>query len=243
MKQVILRLLHHWLVPTPSVAEFPGRTDIGCTPLAGTPVQRLALHDHVVHGARGLFDGRVRIGSVAIDQIDVVQAEALEAAIDGLHQVLAVEGVLAVDGIAFTVKPPEELRADDVVQARPLELAQGLAHHLFTLACSVDLGIVEEVDPRVVGRSHHLDSRLHIDLVVVRNPGPKRQGTDAKATSAQVTVEHGDPYCAGSRSCQRMRSMPSSTSGCSCTDQACTHCCNCSSVRTPMMVEATRQLR
>jgi hypothetical protein len=80
----------------------------------------------------------------------------LQRAVDGLHQVLAVERVLAVDGVAGAVQAPEELGRDDVVQARPAQLLERLAHHLFAAAAGVDLGVVEEVDAGVIGGGHHL---------------------------------------------------------------------------------------
>jgi hypothetical protein len=82
-----------------------------------------------------------------------------QRAVDGLHQVLAVERVLAVDGVAVAVQAPEELGRHHVVQARPAQLLQRLAHHLSLLAAGVDLGVVEEVDAGVVGGGHHLDGR------------------------------------------------------------------------------------
>ena len=48
------------------------------TPLTGTPVESLALRDHVAHRPHGLLDGSVRVGAMAVHQVEEVEAEALE---------------------------------------------------------------------------------------------------------------------------------------------------------------------
>jgi hypothetical protein len=76
-----------------------------------------------LHGPDGFLDRRVRVGPVAEHQVDEIQSEALERAVDGLQQVLAVQRVAAVDGRSIAaVQSPVELAADDVVQARPFQL-------------------------------------------------------------------------------------------------------------------------
>jgi hypothetical protein len=55
---------------------------------------------------------------VAVDEVDEVEAEAFERAVDGLHQVLAVEGVAHVD---VRVEAPEELGGDHVAVTGPAE--------------------------------------------------------------------------------------------------------------------------
>jgi hypothetical protein len=155
VEQVVLRLLDHRAVPAVAVGH-PRRRGLVGAPLAGAPVQGLALHDQVVHRAHGLVDRRLRVGAVAVDQVDVLEAEALQRAVHGLHEVLAVQRVLAVDRVALAVQAPEVLRRDDVVQARPAELLQGRAHELLAAPAGVDLGVVEEIDAGVEGRGHHL---------------------------------------------------------------------------------------
>ena len=64
---------------------------------------------------------------------------------------LAVERVAAVDGVALAVQAPEELGRDDVVKPRPLQRADRLAHHDLAAAARVGFGVVEEVDAGVHG--------------------------------------------------------------------------------------------
>ncbi len=189
VEQVVLRLLHHRLVQVVAVGDVPRGADVGRRPFAGAPVERLALGDHVAHRVHGLLDGRVRVAAVAIDEVDVLQAEALQRPVDGLHQVLAVERVLAVDrdGVG---QAPEELGGHRVVQARPAELLQRGPHHLFALAAGVGLGVVEEVHARVVGGGHHLDGGVGVHLVGVGHPGAERQFAHLQAGAAQSSILH-----------------------------------------------------
>ena len=78
VEQVVLRLLHHRLVQVVTLGDLPGGTDVARAPLARPPVQRLALPDHVAHGPHRLFDGRVRVRTVAVDQVHMLQAQAPE---------------------------------------------------------------------------------------------------------------------------------------------------------------------
>ena len=57
-----------------------------------------ARSDDVGHCPDGLLDRRVRVGTVAIDEVEVVEAEPFERAVDRLHEVLAVQREVGVDG-------------------------------------------------------------------------------------------------------------------------------------------------
>jgi hypothetical protein len=135
--------------------------------------------------------GVCRVGPVAIHQVDEVQAHARERAVDGLHQVLAVERVLAVRGVAFAVQAPEELGRHDVVQARPFQRLDGLAHHDLALAAGIGLGVVEEVHAGAHGFSEHLAGCGRVDLVVVGHPGAQREFADLQAAAAETSILHG----------------------------------------------------
>jgi hypothetical protein len=147
VEQVVLRLLHHRLVQVVALGDLPGGADVGRAPLAGAPVQRLALRDDVAHRPHRLLDRRVRVGAVAVDEVDVLQAEALQRAVDGLHQVLAVERVLAVDRIALAVQAPEELGRHHVVQPRPAQLLERLAHDLLAAAAGIASALSKKLMP------------------------------------------------------------------------------------------------
>jgi hypothetical protein len=104
---------------------------------------------------------------MAVDEVDVIELQALERAVDRVHQVLAVERALLVRAVGDA---PEELGRDDVAQARPGELLQRLAHDLLALAAGVDLGVVEEIDAAVPRRGHAVARRAPVELVAVRHP-------------------------------------------------------------------------
>jgi hypothetical protein len=65
------------------------------------------------------------------------------------------------------------------------------AHHLFAAAAGIDLGVVEEVDPGVIGRGHHLGGLAGVDLVVVGDPGAQGQRRNTQAGTAEAAVLHG----------------------------------------------------
>ena len=110
VEEVVLGLLHHGLAQVVALGDLPRRHDLGRAPFGGAPVERLAALDHVVHRPHRLLDRRVGIGPVAIDEVDVVELQALERAVDRVHQVLAVERALLVGPVGDA---PEELGRDD----------------------------------------------------------------------------------------------------------------------------------
>ena len=84
VEQVVLRLLHHRLMQVVALGNLIGRANVGRTPFAGAPVQGLALGDHVAHGPHGFFNRGVRVGAVAIDQVNEIELHALERSVNGL---------------------------------------------------------------------------------------------------------------------------------------------------------------
>src|SRR5690606_10538540 len=129
----------------------------------------------------------LRVGPVAENDVDVVEAQPLERRVDRLHQVLAVEGVLRVGPV---VDAPIELGRYHVGAAGPAEPAEGLAHKLFALAGRVRLGVVEEVDASLVGDLHALHAGLEIELVGERDPGAERQDAQLESGATHPSVFH-----------------------------------------------------
>ncbi len=194
VEQVILRLLHHRLVQMVPLGHLVGGANLVGAPLAGAPVKRLALLDDVVQRPDGFFDGGVRIGAMTKDQVDEIQPHALEAAIDRLQQILAVQGVAAVDARFLgraRVEPPEKLARHHIVEPVPLELRQRLTHQSLAFAIGIDLGIVEKIDSRIARGGHHLAHARSIDLIVKRHPGAERKQADLQATAAKTAIKHG----------------------------------------------------
>ena len=99
LEDVVLRLLHHGLAQVVAVGDLPRGPDLVGRPLRRAPVQGLAAVDDVRHRPHGLLDGRLRVGPVAEEEVDEVEPEALEAAVDRVQQVLAVQRVAAVHAL------------------------------------------------------------------------------------------------------------------------------------------------
>ena len=115
---------------------------------------------------------------MAEQQIDELEAETFQRAVDRMQQVLAVQGVLHVD---LVVEAPEHLRRDDVTVACPSQLGDRAAHDPFGLAARVGLGVVEEVDAGVVSRGHALAREILAQLIAVSDPGAEGQLADLQS--------------------------------------------------------------
>jgi len=83
-------------------------------PLAGAPVEGLALVDDVVHRADRLLDRSVEIRAVAENQIHVVELEPCECGVGSLDHMLARQSA-----VVGTVAAPEDLGRDHKVGAFP----------------------------------------------------------------------------------------------------------------------------
>ena len=198
VREVVLRLLHHRLVQVVPVGDVPRGADLAAGPLRRAPVERLPAAHDVGHRAHGLLERRVRVGAVAEEEVDEVEAEAVERPVDRLHEVLAVQRVLHVGCL---VQAPEHLRGDDVRPARPVHLRDRRAHDALGLAACVRLRVVEEVHARVVGRLHALARLLHAHLVLERHPRTEREHADLEAGTTQPSIFHpAHPTGAGARS-------------------------------------------
>ena len=66
-------------------------------------------------------------------------------------------------------------------RASVAELAERFAHDGFRFAASVDFGIVEKVDPRVVGCLQALGGNIHSELAPEGHPRSKRKHTKMHA--------------------------------------------------------------
>ncbi len=85
VQEVVLRLLHHRLVQVVAFGDLPRGADLVGRPFRRAPVERLAARDDVAHRPHRLLDRRVRVGAVAEQQVDEVEAQALERTVDRLH--------------------------------------------------------------------------------------------------------------------------------------------------------------
>lgn len=176
LQHVVLRLLDDGANEPQPVRDPPRSHDFGGAPLRRAPVKGLVGLDEVVEGPHRLLHGGVAVGAVGVDDVDVVEAEALERVVHALDDVLPGEA-LVVDGVVAECGAPVELVAissvsrcrrfwrlekkraaylgrDDQVVPLPSKLLDRLAHDDLGLALGVHLGRVEEVDAAVVRRLH-----------------------------------------------------------------------------------------
>ncbi len=107
----------------------------------GAEVEDLARLHHVVQRLERLLDRHPSVPAVRLVQVDVVGAQAAEAVVDLLHDVLAGQAH-AVGSLAHR---PEHLGGDHDLLAVG-EVRQGAAHDLLAGAVGVHVGRVEEVD-------------------------------------------------------------------------------------------------
>jgi hypothetical protein len=117
----------------------------------------LAFLDQLPDRAGDVFDRHVRVDAVLVEQIDRVDLEPLERALDGLFDVLrpAVEPPL----LPLRVELEAELGRDHNLFAH---WRKSFANEFFVRERSVDLGRVEEADAALDGRA---DERNHLLLV------------------------------------------------------------------------------
>ncbi len=162
-----------------------GLEDAFGRPLAGAPVEGLALVDDVVHGADGFLDGGVEVGAVAEDQVDVVELEALQRGVGALDDVFAGEAAVVR---AFAA--PVDLGGDDVVGAFPAGLGEDGAHDFLGDAVGVDLGVVEEVDAGVPGGVHAFGGEVLVHLRSEGHPRTEAESRDLETRVAEKTIFH-----------------------------------------------------
>src|SRR5690349_10995730 len=113
--------------------------ELPCCEIRAADVPHLARTDNVVEGAQRLVEGGHRVEAVNLVEIDPVGPEALQAALDGAHDVSAGEALL----VRTRADLAAHLRGEhDVFAAR----AEGLAEDLLGLALGVDVSGVEEID-------------------------------------------------------------------------------------------------
>jgi hypothetical protein len=87
--RVVERLIGDGGVVAAFVADPASLANLLRRPHGDAPVEDLALRDEITHRAAGLLERRVVVVAVALQQVDVVAAQALEAGMQRLVDVLA----------------------------------------------------------------------------------------------------------------------------------------------------------
>ncbi len=127
VEERVLALLHDRANQAQTLSGVLGNLNVLGAPLGGAPVEGLALVDDPVHRANGLLDGGMDVGAVAVNDVDVVELETLQAGSKTLNNVLAGAALVVGLEVLAVVAAPEDLGGDDNVRARYVELPQDLA--------------------------------------------------------------------------------------------------------------------
>jgi len=101
----------------------------------------------------------IDIRAMAEEEVEVVDPQALQSSVTGIMHVLGAQAQL--HGL---VPSPEHLRGNGIGVSRQAQIGQGLAHDLLRFPGFVDLGVVEEVHPGVVGGLQEGFGFTQIDL-------------------------------------------------------------------------------
>ena len=153
-------------------------------PLGDADVEHLPRGHEVVESAQRLLDGRVRIGAVALVEVDVIDAQPPQGALALLDHVLARE-----TGVVRALPHREEdLGGQHVVVA--VDPVQRPAHHLLGLAAPVHVRGVEEVDPELEGPVDAGRGRIVLDRSAVGQPRAEADLGHAQAACPQMPVAH-----------------------------------------------------
>src|SRR5215213_8313246 len=95
-KQVINGLLCDRLMQMVSFSNLNRGYDLCRRPFRGAPVNGFSPFDDVVHRPDGLFDGCGPIWTMTVDQVNILELQSFEGAIDAFDEPLAVEGILFI---------------------------------------------------------------------------------------------------------------------------------------------------
>ncbi len=160
-----------------TIGDVVGSANLVGGPLGRSPVEGLALTDHVAHGPHGLFDRRRGIPAVTEDEVHEVEPEALERSVDGLAKVLAIKRVAHVGHV---VQAPEQFGRDDVLVALPAQFTDGGTHDPLGFTGGISLGVVKEIDAGVLGGTQAFGGLLGgLELVGVAKGHPAAKGEHA----------------------------------------------------------------
>ncbi len=165
-----------------------GRADVGGGGLREPEVADLAGLDQLGHGADGLLDRDRLVDAVLVVEVDVVDAEALEAGVAGGADVLrlAVDADPGAVGLALVAELGGEL---DLVAAS----GDGLADELLVGEGAVHVGRVEERHAQVEGAVDGVDALLLVRRAVelAHAHAAEAHGRDGEVAELSLLDRHG----------------------------------------------------
>ena len=153
-------------------------------------VLHLAGLDEVLDCAGDVFDGHVRVDSVLVVEVDDLDAEPLQRAVDDVLDGLGTTGDPPTRLTFLRVDVPAELRGDHDLVAVGRE---GLTDELLVVIGAVDLRSVEEGDTEVHCGPEQRDHLLPVGPVAVATAhahAAEPDGRDVQAVRSQGALVH-----------------------------------------------------
>src|SRR6478609_8164409 len=172
-------------------------------PLADADVERLALADDVGKRLHRLLERGLGVVAVGLVEVDVVGLQALQRAVDRLHDVLAGQARVV---LAARTGGPVDL-GEDLQRLPPLALER-VAEDRLGLGVGVDVGGVERGDAAVERGPHALHRRLVLDLRAVGEPVAVGDLGDLESAVAEVSEFHVSTVCRAQGRCEPGPSAP-----------------------------------
>ena len=136
----------HWV----SATYLPGGV------VRNADVADLALVHQVVEGAKRFLHRRPRVGPMELVEIDPIGPQALQARLDGTHDVVPRSEALTRRLAQARGKLGGE---NQVLATRPEDLSE----HVFGIAVAIDIRRVEQIDAEVERLVHHRARRFEGD--------------------------------------------------------------------------------
>ena len=159
-------------------------------------IQRLALPYGGVQRAERLFHGRVRVAAVRVEDVDVVEAHALEALVEAREQVLAAAEVAVGAGphVVAGLGRDHEL----VAEGREVLLQQGAERLLGgAVGRAVVVGEVEVRDAEIERAAHDRAARLERTVASEVLPQAERDRRQQQPAAPAAVVGHAVVAIAG----------------------------------------------
>ncbi len=140
------------------------------------------MPDEIRQSPEALFDGRGRIETVQLVQIEVIQLHAGEACSGAVHDVGPRRAAL----IGLRTDLTEDFGRDDDFIARYAQILQALARDPFGIAVRIHVGRVDEVDPGFEGTS---EQGVGFGLLDRADAAPDSAAAEGHRTEAQFRDE------------------------------------------------------
>jgi hypothetical protein len=177
-----------WLHGNSLLGDLCGLHDLDSRPLGSSPVVRkVQVADDLGEALDNLLHRGADIRPVCEHDVHVRLLQPLKRALETLDNVLPAEA--ASVGLLAT-SAEEDLGAQDVLIARPVELLERSAHLDLTTAIGVDLGSVEEVDAVVPGSLHALLDNVAVLSATVGEPATEGEDRDLETAGTKVAELH-----------------------------------------------------